>query len=276
LLPDPKDSLDFSRVDHYDGISIKSQKDMSRIPVIAGNWKMHKTIEESVAFIRALAPQVKRATNKIFITPPFTAISACAEAAKGTNVVIGAQNMSDADEGAFTGEISGKMLKEAGAEFVLLGHSERRSHFHETDLYIQHKLKRALLVGLTPILCIGENEQERAGGYMEKVLMAQIDCALMELKAEALAPLIIAYEPVWAIGTGKTATPEMAQEAHAMIRAHLAKFWDPSFSKRLPILYGGSVKPNNIKNLLNQPDIDGALIGGASLEVAGFAQMVMS
>ncbi|MBS0629009.1 MAG: triose-phosphate isomerase [Verrucomicrobia bacterium] len=232
--------------------------------IIVGNWKMHKTIEESTLFLKALIPLVSKAKAKVMIAPPFTSLSECSKAVKGTNVLIGGQNMGDAEEGAYTGEISGRMLKEAGASFVILGHSERRTIFGETDELINRKVLRAQADGLIPILCIGETQEQREKGHSLAVLKKQLDGCL---KGFSSGDLIIAYEPVWAIGTGKTATPEMAQEMHMAIRKHLGQ--------RLPILYGGSVKPANIDSLLIQPDIDGALIGGASLDVEPFAKMVV-
>lgn len=235
---------------------------------------MHKTIGEATQFIDALCPKVADAKVQVFIAPPFTAISACAQAAKGSKVSIGAQNMSDIDEGAFTGEVSARMLKDAGAKFVILGHSERRSHFGETDEHIHHKLKRAIAEKIPPILCIGEQKQDRDNGNSHKVLEKQLEGCLGKLSPAELKDLVIAYEPVWAIGTGKTATPEIVQETHHAIRSFLSKNWGKEFADKLLILYGGSVKPENINPLLNQSDIDGALIGGASLDVEAFTQMV--
>ncbi|NGX37463.1 MAG: Triosephosphate isomerase [Chlamydiae bacterium] len=247
---------------------------MTRPVIIAGNWKMHKTIGEATQFIETLKNGIKNSTCRICIAPPFTAISACAKASKGTRITIGAQNMSDIDEGAYTGEISACMLKEAGAQFVILGHSERRWHFGETDEHIHHKLKRAILEEVPAILCIGENEKDREDGRSAKVLKKQLDGCLTGLTHEELENLVVAYEPVWAIGTGKTATGEIAQETHEIIREHISENWDASLAENLPILYGGSVKPSNIESLLNQSDIDGALIGGASLDVEAFTTMV--
>jgi len=248
---------------------------MTRPIIIAGNWKMHKTIGETIQFIESLIPRVENASCKVLIAPPFTAIAAAAAAAKGSNISIGAQNMSDVDEGAFTGEISARMLKSAGAEFVLLGHSERRMHFSETDEHTNRKLKTAIAENIPAILCIGESEKERADGLSDQVLKTQLDKALDGSSEKDLQNLTIAYEPVWAIGTGKTATPEIAQETHQSIRSHMAEHFSSSLADSLPILYGGSVKPANITTILQQPDIDGALIGGASLDVESFTQMVM-
>ncbi len=248
---------------------------MTRPTIIAGNWKMHKTIREATRFIEVLRLKMAKSTSKVLIAPPFTAITGCVEAAKGSGILIGAQNMSDSDEGAFTGEISARMLKDAGATFVILGHSERRSHFGETNEHIHHKLKRAVKEEIPAIVCIGESEKERESGRSHAVLEKQIDGCLGLLSSEELENLILAYEPVWAIGTGKTATPQIAQDTHKAIRTYLTKRWDDDFANSVSILYGGSVKPENITSLINQPDIDGALIGGASLDVEAFTQMVL-
>lgn len=268
--------LDSTLKNHYDWSSDKTQNEnMDRPTIIAGNWKMHKTSSEAATFVAALLPKIENAPSKVMIAPAFTAIARAAEAAKGSSVQIGAQNMSDADEGAYTGEVSARMLKEEGAEFVILGHSERRSHFHESDLHIHNKLKRAISEKIPAILCIGETDEERSSGHTHDVLTNQLLGALEGLKEEDLQDLIIAYEPVWAIGTGKTATPELAQEVHAMIRAYMKKNFSEKLAERLPILYGGSVKPANIQSILQMPDIDGALVGGASLDVESFTQMVL-
>lgn len=254
----------------------KLKNNMKRPTIIAGNWKMHKTIQETIEFIQALALKVTKPTCQVLIAPPFTAISHAVMAAKGAPIMIGAQNMSDADEGAFTGEISLRMLKEAGAHFVILGHSERRTHFGETDEHINHKLRKAASEKFQAILCIGENQNEREAGHSEQVLKTQLDRGLESISPPHLEMLMIAYEPVWAIGTGKTATPELAQETHSAIRKHLEGAYGVSLAEKIPLLYGGSVKPENINNLIQQPDIDGALIGGASLDVKSFTQMVLS
>lgn len=248
---------------------------MSRPTIIAGNWKMHKTIGEAVQFVEALCPKIAGTKKKVLIAPPYTAISACALAAQGTELKIGAQNMCDSDEGAYTGEISVRMLEDAGAQFVILGHSERRTHFGETDEEIHHKLRRALEEGMPAILCIGESEKERDGGNSKTVLKKQLDRCLSDLTSEELQGLTIAYEPVWAIGTGNSASPEMAQETHEAIRSYLSHKISPKFATNLPLLYGGSVNPENSTTLLNQPDIDGALIGGSSLDIEAFTQMVI-
>lgn len=249
---------------------------MSRPTIIAGNWKMHKTIQETIEFVQTLSLKVTKPSCQVLIAPPFTAISHAAMAAKGAPIMIGAQNMSDVDEGAFTGEISLRMIKEAGARFVILGHSERRIYFKETDEHINHKLRKASSEKFPAIFCIGENQKEREAGHSEQVLKTQLDKGLQSIPVKHLETLMIAYEPVWAIGTGKTATPELAQETHVAIRQHLANVFGSFFAEKVPILYGGSVKPENINTLIQQPDIDGALIGGASLDVKSFTQMVLS
>lgn len=242
-----------------------------RAPLIAGNWKMHKTIAEAQQFVRTLLPQIEATTSRVWIAPPFTALNACALAAEGSSVKIGGQNLHASHEGAFTGEISGRMLHDAGASFALIGHSERRQHFHEKGEEIHKKLQAALHSKLTPLLCIGETAEEREWGHTNQVLTRQIEEALHGIEAESL---VVAYEPVWAIGTGKTATPQMAQEVHHWIRETFSRLFGAPFAKQLTILYGGSVKPNNIAELMHEPDIDGALIGGAALDVDSFVQMV--
>jgi triosephosphate isomerase len=243
---------------------------MNRIPCIVGNWKMYKTGAEARTFVAALAPEISATKRRVMLAVPFTAI----EAAKGTKIAIGAQNMHDQVEGAFTGEISARMLKASGATFVLLGHSERRQYFLETNPFIHRKLMRALHEGLTPILCIGELLQERESGNHEKVLKLQLEECLQGLNAAQAAQVIIAYEPVWAIGTGKTATPEIAEGVHRFIRHWLGERFGKETSEKISLLYGGSVKPDNIAALMQQPDIDGVLVGGASLDVKSFAQII--
>ena len=247
---------------------------MKRRPIIAGNWKMHKTNQEAESFIEAFLPLIGEVQCDILIAPPFTALSLCAQKAKNSLLKIGGQNMSHELQGALTGDISAHMLKSAGAQFVLLGHSERRTHFHETDGLIHQKLKLALAENLPAILCIGETQEERDSGESFEVLKRQLDSGIGDLTVQQLKALVVAYEPVWAIGTGITATKELAQECHALIRSHIAKTLGLEFAETLRILYGGSVKPDNIASLLEQEDIDGALIGGASLDVEKFNQMV--
>ena len=238
--------------------------------LIVGNWKMYKTGKEAVSFIETLTPLMTSPNARVMLAVPFTAIGASVHASKKGKISIGAQNMHDADEGAFTGEVSARMLKEAGAEFVLLGHSERRHYFHETNALIQKKVKRALSASLKPILCIGETEKERESGKTEEVLTRQLKESLQGFSAQEVHELILAYEPVWAIGTGKTATPQMADEAHALCLRYLQE----TFDEEVPVLYGGSVKPENAKELLQMPNIDGALVGGASLDPRAFAQII--
>lgn len=242
--------------------------------LIVGNWKMYKTETDAEAYLRALIPLVEKTTSRVYIAVPFTSIEKAASLAEGTNIVIGAQNMHDVSEGAFTGEIAAKMLIEAGAKFVILGHSERRRYFHEDNTFINKKVKRALESHIQPLLCIGETQEERAAGHTEEVLKLQLTECLADLTASQLATLIVAYEPVWAIGTDQTATPETAQIAQAFCRKQLQELFGEEIAKQTPILYGGSVKPENAKELLSQPDIDGLLVGGASLSVDSFSKIV--
>lgn len=247
---------------------------MTRIPLIAGNWKMYKTSAEAAAYIEALRGLMTRTDRAVYLAVPFTALEAAAKSAQGSGIAIGAQNMHDQLEGAFTGEISAGMLKSSGASFVILGHSERRSHFLETDVFIHRKLKRSLSEGLQPILCIGELLEQREKGDHEVVLKAQLDEALQDLTAEQMKCVVIAYEPVWAIGTGKTATTEIAQSTHHCIRLWLEERFGKEVSLSVRLLYGGSVKPDNIGALMQEPDIDGVLVGGASLDPKNFAQII--
>ena len=242
--------------------------------IIVGNWKMNKTISMAVNFIETLVPQIKQGGPRVFIAPPFTAIDAASRAAKGSDLVIGAQNMSSAEEGAFTGEISAKMLKDAGAQFSLIGHSERRQLFGEDDAAIHDKLRRALLDGIMPILCVGETDEERKAGLSEKRIISQLEAALKGLNAEEINRLMIAYEPTWAIGTNMAATPEFAEEVHGLICAYLEKSWGKEVGSHIPLLYGGSVKLSNIQLLIEKSNIDGVLIGGASLDAETFIQMI--
>lgn len=245
-----------------------------RPTVIVGNWKMFKNIADTKAFIHKLVPLIAENKNPVYLAVPFTAIHSAFNEAKNTGITIGAQNMNDAIEGAYTGEISAPMLAEAGAEFVILGHSERRYIFGEGNRFINKKMKRAFEQGIQPILCIGETGHERDRGITKDVLEDQLIHCLEGIADEQIMKMILAYEPVWAIGTGKTATPEEAQEMHAFCRELLAKRCSGKIADRVPILYGGSVKPDNIRSLLDKPDIDGALVGGASLSVDSFSQIV--
>lgn len=245
-----------------------------RRTLIVGNWKMYKTIEESTAYMQAVIPLVKDSTAEPWLAVPFTAIHSDSEAAKGSNILVGAQNMNDASEGAFTGEISAKMLVNAGAQFVIVGHSERRHIFKEDDAFIGRKVHRGLTSGLKTILCIGEKHAERQEGRTKEVLLAQLSGALKQLQADQLENLVLAYEPVWAIGSHEPATPEQADEAHLFCREWLSETFGEAVSERTPILYGGSVKKDNAAALLNKLHIDGLLIGGASLDPASFSQIV--
>jgi triosephosphate isomerase len=237
------------------------------------NWKMNKTSREATDYIELLATQIEKCDVLIYLAVPFTSIAPAVHFAKGTSVVIGAQNMSDAREGAFTGEIAGLMLKEAGASFVILGHSERRRIFHETDEMINHKVIRALSDGLQPILCVGESAQEREAGKTEEVLHRQLTACLQGISKEAVGDLVVAYEPVWAIGTGKRATPEMAESAHAHCRHVLEELFGKRKGGSISLLYGGSVQIDHVKGLIEQKNIDGVLVGGASLDPNTFAKI---
>jgi triosephosphate isomerase (TIM) len=246
-----------------------------RIPFIAGNWKMFKTVQEAVVFTKELRSLVKDfADVEIVIAPPFTAIHAVAEAARNTNIGVSAQDLYWEREGAFTGAISAAMIKEAGAAYAIVGHSERRRLFGETDATVNRKTMAAFLASLTPIVCIGETLEERERGEALAVLDRQIRDGLDHLTAEQVAQLVVAYEPVWAIGTGKTATPGQAGEAHTHIRSRLRQWFGASAAEACHVIYGGSVKPDNIRELMAEPEVDGALVGGASLDVNGFADIV--
>lgn len=245
-----------------------------RKPIIAGNWKMHKTRGEAVALVKALKPLVARAACEVVVCPPFTALTAVAEEIAGSNIVLGAQNMHWEKEGAFTGEISPAMLKELGVKYVILGHSERRQYFAETNETVNLKVKAAFAYGLVPIVCVGETLTEREAGKTEEVLEDQVRNSLAGLTENEAAELVVAYEPVWAIGTGRTASEGDAQASIAFIRRLLADMYGEDTAARVRIQYGGSVKPENIAGLMAQPDIDGALVGGASLQAESFAAIV--
>lgn len=239
-----------------------------------GNWKMHMTSAETVEFVDALLPHLGESPIFVGIAPPFTSIDAAVQRAKGSYLNIGAQNMSEYPKGAYTGEVSSTMLKECGATFVIIGHSERRAHFHEDNQMIHRKVKWAIAEELLPVLCIGETQEERDKEMTESVLTRQLGEALKDFSTVQLENLVIAYEPVWAIGTGKTATPQIAEETHALIRSFIQKTWGEEIAARIPLLYGGSVKPENAESLLGQENIDGALVGGASLQVETFAKLI--
>ena len=246
-----------------------------RTPLIAGNWKMFKTVHEAVVFVKELRPLVKDIADvEIVVGPPFTAIHAVAEAARNSNVGVAAQDMHWEREGAFTGEVSAAMIAEAGAEYVIVGHSERRRLFGETDAIVNRKTAAALTAGLTPIVCVGETLEERERNETLAILDRQIKDGLDKVTGEQLAELVIAYEPVWAIGTGKNATAAQAGEAHAHIRTRLRQWFGAEAADQCRILYGGSVKPDNIRQLIAEPDVDGALVGGASLDLKSFSEIV--
>jgi triosephosphate isomerase len=246
-----------------------------RTPLITGNWKMFKTVAEATAAVRALASLVADVTGvDVLVAPTFTALHAAAEAARGTKIGVAGQDLYWEKDGAFTGEISGPMLKEAGAGWVIVGHSERRALFGETDVTVNRKIGAAFAAGLTPIVCIGETLEQREAGQTLDVLDTQIRRGLEGLTGADVLKLVLAYEPVWAIGTGRTATPGQAGEAHAHIRSRLRQWFGAEAAEGCRVLYGGSVKPDNIAELIAQPDVDGGLVGGASLDPAGFAEIV--
>jgi len=242
---------------------------------MAGNWKMYKTPAETVAFFEKFRPLVEKSEHcEIVICPPFTNLTSAVEAVKGSPIHIGAQNIAWAKEGAFTGEISGPMLHAAGATHVIIGHSERRQYFGETDATVLKRTLSALEFGLTPIVCVGERLEEREGGRTEELLKSQFAGGIASLSEQQFAKIVIAYEPVWAIGTGKTATPEIAADAHRVIRGQVREKFGKAAADSVRILYGGSVKGDNVKSLMAQPEIDGSLVGGASLDPVSFASIV--
>lgn len=248
--------------------------DKIRERLIAGNWKMYKTSSEAAQYVQELIPLVEHSSAKVYLAVPYTAIQSAAQAAKNSKIAIGAQNMNDASEGAFTGEIAGRMLVDAGAKFVILGHSERRHLFGESSSLINKKVKRALQDGLQPIVCIGETADERKSNATETVVKQQLLESLEGISPEQLLNAVLAYEPVWAIGTGVTATPEEAQNMHHFCRQVIAEKWGQEIADKITILYGGSVKPENAAAILQQSDIDGLLVGGASLKPEVFQQIV--
>jgi triosephosphate isomerase len=246
-----------------------------RIPFIAGNWKMYKTVADAVKYVKEFRVMVKDIDDvEIVVAPPFTALHAAAEAARNSNVGVGAQDLFWEREGAFTGEVSGAFVREAGAEYVIVGHSERRTHFGETDASVNRKTAAAFAASLTPIVCIGETLDQRERNDTFGVLDRQIKEGLAGITGEQLGQLVIAYEPVWAIGTGRNATPSQAAEAHGHIRARLRQWFGADAADACHVIYGGSVKPDNIRDLVSQPDVDGALVGGASLDVKSFFDIV--
>jgi triosephosphate isomerase len=246
-----------------------------RTPVMSGNWKMYKTPAETTAFFEKFRPLVEKSSHcEIVICPPFTNLAAAVAAAKGSNIRVGAQNIGWAKEGAFTGEISGPMIKAVGASHAIIGHSERRQYFNETDETVLKRTQAALEFGLTPIVCVGELLADRESGHTEAVLAAQFQKGIAGLTEQQFAKIVIAYEPVWAIGTGKTATPEIAADTHRAIRAQVRGKFGKDAADSVRILYGGSVKPDNARILMAQPEIDGVLVGGAALDPVSFASIV--
>lgn len=246
-----------------------------RTPLIAGNWKMYKTPREAVSFIRELKTAVADVEGvEILLCPAFPALVPAAEAAQGSPVKIGAQDMYWEREGAFTGQVSAAMLRDAGCDYVIIGHSERRQYFGETDEAVARKVRAALDAGLTPIVCVGETIDQRRADQTAAVIERQVRGGLEGLRAREVAGLVVAYEPVWAIGTGLTASPEDAQQVNALIRAFVARLYDAGTAAAVRIQYGGSVKPANAASLMGQPDIDGALVGGASLKTEDFAGII--
>lgn len=246
---------------------------MSRTPIIAGNWKMFKTVSEAISFVNEVKGSTVEGVESI-ICSPFTNLPALVEATKGTDVHVGAQNLHFEDNGAFTGEISGVMLKDLGVEYVIIGHSERRAYFAESDEIVNKKVVAAFKHGLKPILCVGEKLEEREAGQTKEVCKVQTEAAFAGLSAEQAAQVVIAYEPIWAIGTGKSSTAEDAQDVIGYIRTLVSGLYGSAVADVVRIQYGGSVKPNNIAEYMAQPDIDGALVGGASLESASYIQLV--
>jgi len=246
-----------------------------RRPIVAGNWKMNKTASEAASLVGALRSLVADVKDvEIVVCPPFTSLAAVAPALEKTNIKLGAQNMHWEESGAYTGELSAQMLLTSGCRFVILGHCERRQYFRETDAEISRKVKAALVAGLTPIMCVGETLEQREAGKTEAVVKEQTTGGLAGLSLEQIEKVVLAYEPVWAIGTGRTATPAQAQEVHAFIRKLLAGIATKKVADAVRIQYGGSVKPDGAKELFGQPDIDGGLIGGASLKADSFAAIV--
>lgn len=246
-----------------------------RVPILAGNWKMNKTASEARDLASRLLPLVAGVKDReIVLAPPFTALAAVAEATKGTSLALSAQDLFWEEKGAFTGQISAEMLLDLGCKYVIIGHSERRQFFGETDATVQKKLRQALNKGLLPIVCVGETLAEREAGKAHEVIERQLLGALANVTVAEMQKVVLAYEPVWAIGTGKTATPEQAQEIHAFIRAKITGLYNNETADAVRIQYGGSVTPENVSSLMAMPDIDGALVGGASLKPESFAALV--
>lgn len=245
-----------------------------RKPLMAGNWKMNKTISEAVSMVKALKSEIADVKDvEVLICPTFTSLYAVNNEIKGSNINLGAQNLFWEPKGAFTGEISPAMVKDSGCSYVIIGHSERRQYFGETDETVNKRTKAAFAAGIIPVVCVGETLEEREKDITFKVIEKQVKDGLANLTAEEAATVVIAYEPVWAIGTGKTATPDQAQEVHAFIRKLYSEIYK-DLAEKVRILYGGSVNPANVSELMKQPDIDGGLVGGASLEADSFAKLV--
>ncbi|MBO4479805.1 MAG: triose-phosphate isomerase [Clostridia bacterium] len=246
-----------------------------RTPIIAGNWKMNNTIAATKALVTELIPLVKDAKAEVVICTPYTDLATAVELTKGTNIKVGAENVHWAEKGAFTGEISADMLLELGVTYVIIGHSERRQYFGETDQTVNARVKAALAKGLKPIICVGETLEEREGGKVEEVLVRQTTEAFKDIAKEELENIVVAYEPVWAIGTGKTATAEVANDTIKIIRDTIGKLYCPKCAEeKVRIQYGGSMNPKNVKELMAMPEIDGGLIGGASLKAVDFSLVV--
>ncbi|MCR1935101.1 triose-phosphate isomerase [Clostridium tepidum] len=245
-----------------------------RTAIIAGNWKMNKTVKEAVELVKELKPLVKDAKCDVVVCPTYVCLPAVLEEVKGSNIKVGAQNMHFEENGAYTGEIAPKMLEELGVHYVIIGHSERRQYFNETDETVNKKVKKAFEHNLIPIVCCGESLEEREGNVTEKVLEEQIKVGLKELSKEQVEKLVIAYEPIWAIGTGKTATDEQANETIGYIRNIIKSMYGEDVSNKVRIQYGGSVKPGTIKGQMAKEEIDGALVGGASLKAEDFSAIV--
>ena len=246
-----------------------------RTPLIAGNWKMYKTVGEATLLVRELLAGLGELTDReAIVCPPFTALAAIAPLLADTPLGLGAQNLYPETQGAFTGEISPPMLVDIGCRYVIVGHSERRQYFGESDAFVNRKLRAALAHGLQPIVCVGESKPQRDAGQAEPIVTAQVRAALVDVTPEQMLNVVIAYEPIWAIGTGDTATPADAQAMHAAIRATLHDLYGAAIASAVRIQYGGSVKPDNIDELMAQPDIDGALVGGASLQAASFLRII--
>ncbi len=246
-----------------------------RRPILAGNWKMNMTATQARDLASKLIPLVSSVKDRdVVLGPPFTSIAAVADVIKGTNIGLSAQNLHWEDKGAFTGEISADMLLDSGCKYVIIGHSERRQYFGETDETVNKKVKQALRKGLLPIMCVGETLAEREAGKLNDVITRQVTAGLKDISADDMSKVVIAYEPVWAIGTGKTATPDQANEVHALIRGKVRSLYNADIAEGLRIQYGGSVTPENVSQLMAKQDIDGALVGGASLKPESFAALV--